>query len=1643
MKMQEPVPIDQLYQNAESMAQDFSLFPRKEPASVINGLLTEQQIEIKLDLFRSMEVDAYIEAAVAPSEESTRPGSRAIIKSLGVPIKWEESNGPLYACELELDFYGLTRVVGFITQDRAHATGVWGPQHHEAAARIASGFAVRSLPIVTFMDTPGADPYEEANTNNQAHTISRLIAELCNVDVPTLGIIIGQGYSGGAIPLAASNMLLSLRTGVFSTIHPRSLASLNRRYNLSWQECARFVGVSSYELYKQGNIDGIIDYDPGEDDKITNLLSVIVSGIISIEDSTKEFVSEHPEILDHYRRNINRYLNLSETMAAVHASSTLKLRTSPTEYPNVFGVAFRYLRYLGLRRRIKSTTTTQYGRLAATEIPPGELAQRAHRERRVAFLGWLQDPDKVLYEDTLNKVWNNFVDKRAKVGDERGRIAQLIFGEPGENYANAKRELCLVSGLHLYNRWKASSRDNITALVQHLADEESNAYLLATNDISNVKHLLTAMSSEDSAFLVYLKSLFSFAGRKLFDLDFINEKNSEFLRSQLVSELNLILESETLFDESMFGKSTEEGRNLSGHTQSLIVAIEESKSSIPLNRRLLEDTLWTHIKRKTESTSQEIDKDITILGVILEDDVRDEFVIECRNLIVFSMVYENLIGDLISVARQAHESRKLPAEFIEKLLDGAIGEACALEIFEGSTEQETKEQFAGWMEQLASHSSCVSFLKSVEEWIRVVHKDKSDTLFVVISFFFEKLLPEYYSCQRTDKHFDGKIEPVRIGRRKDFWNRLTIAYRDLLFHEVLTRENRSRRTTFETLLDRFVNNFEETSSTLMSADPVSFPTFRLSIETALKNNIRPHGLITGIGDFTTENGCYRVGLALSNVSFQAGSIDNSDCTRLCNLLVECARQRLPIICFISSGGMQTREGAAALFTMAVINDRITRFVRDNDLPIIIFGFGNCTGGAQASFVTHPLVQTYYFTGSSMPFAGQVVVERNLPFTCLLSNYLSVNSGSMRGLVKHPFAAELDQELRRVDPAIPLPTETVEQVVDRIMSGSLTAVEPIVLQQTMSDEDLIRPVRRVLIHARGCTAVKLVTKAQEFGHEVVLVQSDPDMDSVSADLVRDSDKHTLVCIGGNTSDESYLNALSVLSIAEAEKVDALHPGIGFLSEDPNFANLVRQRGINFIGPLVSSMEAMGNKSNAISTTMSNDVPVVPGSHGIVNTAEIAAEIAEQVGYPVLLKAVHGGGGKGIQIVERAELIHRLYHQVTTEAENAFGNGDIYIEKFVTSLRHIEAQILRDTHGNTHVIGIRDCSVQRNNQKLMEESGSTMLPKKLKKSVLQYAARIADAVDYTGAGTVEFIYDVPSDAIYFMEMNTRLQVEHPVTELVTGVDIIKQQFRIAAGDSIEDLKYSEKGYALEVRVNAEKAIQNAEGAVSFVPTPGEITECDLPEEDHIQLISMASTGKIISPFYDSLIVQIICHGTDRKDAVSKMYAYLDKVKIHGICTNISLIKRILKDKIFLKGVYDTAYLPEFLSRIDASELIGEIEEASGIATADIDLEMLKIEGSDELKVLSPSTGVFYRTPSPSEPEYVNVGDIVTTDDILCQLEAMKMFTPVNLNSFSVGEREVYSSAQKYKITRINLTSGQQVNEGDLLFVIKPFVEEEIAA
>ena len=382
--------------------------------------------------------------------------------------------------------------------------------------------------------------------------------------------------------------------------------------------------------------------------------------------------------------------------------------------------------------------------------------------------------------------------------------------------------------------------------------------------------------------------------------------------------------------------------------------------------------------------------------------------------------------------------------------------------------------------------------------------------------------------------------------------------------------------------------------------------------------------------------------------------------------------------------------------------------------------------------------------------------------------------------------------------------------------------------------------------------------------------------------------------------------------------------------------------------------------------------------------------------------------------------------------------MYLEKYVTSLRHIEVQILRDSHGNTKILGLRDCSVQRNNQKVFEESGSTMLPEILEKAVYDYAEKLSDAVEYVGAGTVEFIYNLDADAIYFMEMNTRLQVEHPVTELVSGIDIVSAQFDIAQGKSIAKLKPKQKGYAIEVRVTAEKAIYK-NGEIDFAPYPGTINECVLPEQDNIELITSAASGKQVSPFYDSMIVQVICYGKDRDDTIKKLRKYLDQVRITGVCTNLTILKRILDDSIFQLGDYDTTYLPQFLARTDGDDLIAEMESSSELNNNQVDAKTLEIEGSDEIKVLSPSTCIFYGSASPTEPPFAKEGDVIGIDQTICLMEAMKMFTPLSLKHFNTNGNELYPTNTRYRITRILNSDGQQVNQGDLLFVMKPVAND----
>ena len=1613
--------VGDLYLIAENLAQDSSLVPEAEQEfdPPLRGVLSEAEVLRQAEVLDNMDIDSYIEAVVASAEDPKRVPAPDVIRRLG-DVVTEDRDGPFYAAEVKMDFDDTPRRIGFIAQNRAVRSGEWMPEHHLKAAHSIEEFSNRSIPIVSLMDTPGAAGDEVANKNNQSHSISRLIAEMSNTDVPNLGIVYGLGYSGGAIPLAASNLILSLRDGVFSTIQPKGLASIARRLNLSWQQCAKQVGLSPFELRRQGNIDAIVDFVPGED--VENLRLAIVSGIQHVEEGIKRFVRENPYVLDEYRRSIDRYLDPSERLRKVQASAALKLTKNPTEYLNVFGIAYRYLRYLRVRRRIKATSTQSYGRLSEQELPTGELATRTSRERRETFLRWLQDPDRVIYDDAVSRAWKNYVDKKQTVHDARGRLMQLFFGERRQNYEDARATLISTVGMYLYNRWKSDAAGNFRSLQSFAQNVAETRHLFRVSELANPRAVMDAIRADELLGPV-LRQRFTHEGMKLFSDT--ADKSDAYLREQLASELNMAITEGSLAEPTL-------GSALSAAARK---AVNGESSTIVANRLILDDRLGVGGERAEVEGLSPVLAEMTVFDVVLQEELRDDFARECENLLLFDHVYDDLIANLESIAQEAESTRALSKSSLSRLIDTALEQAANGLSADDADQSRFTTQFFDWYSRTSKMPRSNRFFREVEEWKKNASPHVSDTLFVVVTFLFERLIASYLQSEWEGRRYDGRIAPRNIGRKKDFWNRLVQAYRDLLLREVLQRYKRAKLTGHSAFVERFFVDFEELNGDLMSSDPHRFPGLRVSIEGALQKGMPPCGVVTGIGRFANAGDGLRVGTVISNLEFKAGAFDMASAEKFCKLLVTCAEQDLPVVCFISSSGMQTMEGAGALFSMAAINDRITRFVRDYDLPVIVFGFGDCTGGAQASFVTHPLVQTYYFSGASMPFAGQIVVSSYLPSDSHLSNYLFNVPGSMQGLVKHPFLPDLDDELRKIDPDIPVPQETVEDVVNRVIAGVLTQEKPAITpRRRVSERQLFRPIKKMLVHARGCTAVKLVRVAQKHGVGVVLVQSDPDMESAPVDMLRSAD--SVVCIGGNTPDESYLNARSVVRIAEDEGVDSLHPGIGFLSENAQFAELVRSRGINFIGPPVASMETMGNKSNAIATALEQGVPVVPGSHGILTDGDRAAGTAADIGYPVLIKAVHGGGGKGIQVVEAPDDFHEAFHRVSVEARAAFGNGDVYLERYVTSLRHIEAQVLRDSHGNTKVLGLRDCSVQRDKQKVIEESGSTMLPGELEKSVRVHAAALADAVGYVGAGTVEFIYDLDAGEVYFMEMNTRLQVEHPVTEWVSGVDIVGEQLRIAAGESIADLEIGDDGYAIEARINAEKLVESSTGELAFAPSPGKITECELPAQAGIDVIAAAGEDRFVSPYYDSMIAQIIARGPDRTATARKLADYLNRVRIAGISTNIALVKRVLRDEVFLRGDYDTDYLPEFLKRVDAAELIAEIAEAAGSADSAIARESISIEDSDEVKVLAPSTGILYLTPSPNEPPYVVLGDRVGSGATLCQLEAFKIFSPVHLDDFNPPDQSpLYDPARQFEITRVNVSSGQQVNAGDLLFVVRP--------
>lgn len=439
-------------------------------------------------------------------------------------------------------------------------------------------------------------------------------------------------------------------------------------------------------------------------------------------------------------------------------------------------------------------------------------------------------------------------------------------------------------------------------------------------------------------------------------------------------------------------------------------------------------------------------------------------------------------------------------------------------------------------------------------------------------------------------------------------------------------------------------------------------------------------------------------------------------------------------------------------------------------------------------------------------------------------------------------------------------------------------------------------QKLLIANRGEIAVRIIRACREMGIKTVAVYSQADADALHTQLADES-----ICIGKAEAKDSYLNMERILSATIASGADAIHPGFGFLSENSKFAALCEKCNITFIGPSARTIEETGNKSEARNAMVRAGVPVIPGTKEPIFTAEAGRKFADEIGYPVMIKAALGGGGKGMRVVQNSTDFEKNFQNAQREAENGFGDNSMYIEKYIEHPKHIEFQILADNEGNTIHLGERDCSVQRRHQKMIEESPCTALDDALRQQMGEMAVRAAKAVGYRNAGTVEFLLDSHRQ-FYFMEINTRIQVEHGVTELVTGIDLVKEQIRIAAGEKL-GLRQSDihlTGHAMEVRINAENPDKN------FAPCPGTIQELHIPGGNGVRIDTAVYPGYIIPPYYDSMIMKVMVYDKDRESALKKMRSTLGEVIIEGVTTNLDFQYEILKNKEFESGAVHTDFI-----------------------------------------------------------------------------------------------------------------------------------------
>ncbi|MCA8837903.1 MAG: hypothetical protein K8963_08660, partial [Proteobacteria bacterium] len=915
-------------------------YDQKTLSAKIEGLVPATAIAEIVDRLSQHNSDEYIESVLANGSDPTLTSAPEVIARLGRVEVLHES-GPLYICRLMLSGDDKNKYTfGVIAQNRRTNNGAWLPEHHRTASKFLKEFSHHLYPVLTFVDTPGAEAGEQANLHNQAHSISHLIAEAVHARVPVISVLHGLGYSGGAIPLYCGNLLLALRGSVFSTIQPQGLSNIARKLDLSWQQCARIVGVSCWQLYQQGVIDAVIDYDPARPDDNTDLLiACLRSALDLLDDNARRSAVESDELNQEFRGYFQQTAPRLASHPALADAGLSVTSSSAFALPGAVGYYLQRQRQHHLYNRLQVSRTSRFGLLADDSIPAGEQLTRMRLERDANFYGWIQNTPRVVYDDKITRLWKRYASAREQRQQDRGRLTSILFGRPEENYRKAIHRLCSGLMSELYNQWKSNAEGNLERLIFWLQRSDRLDILYQITDIPrDYEAVLKRLSDHKGLFDLACRT-FTHEGRKFLLEDTHQLRTDTFVRNQICLELNLLLNHPNLYSV------------LQSQTPGTDITVIEHEA-LRTSKTLLDQVLDIEPSSKKPAAFDKKSDELTLLDLLALPDLQPVLLNETVNLIVFNRLYNHLLGSMHLLSGHSEQRWSLDFDETSRL----YGEICqpviqALEKKYGLARTQLQDDFNEWIFRLGEDKSGASFLAVVDEWKRCEFPRVSDTFFAILSHVFYNVLPSLLRALHHSGNFDGRIQPLNIGQRKDFWNRLHLAYRDLQIDRLLTRYKREKPIGAADILKTFFSAFEEIDRDLISTDPCSFPGFRRSLDACIKADKTPSGVITGTANLKGKR--RRIGVLVSNPEFQAGSFDMAACAKFIGLLDECEKDGLPVIMFVSSGGMQTKEGASPLFSMALTVQRITDFILRTHQPVLVFAFGDCTGGAQASFVTHP------------------------------------------------------------------------------------------------------------------------------------------------------------------------------------------------------------------------------------------------------------------------------------------------------------------------------------------------------------------------------------------------------------------------------------------------------------------------------------------------------------------------------------------------------------------------------------------------------------------------------------------------------------------------------------------------------------------